>query len=122
MATSVRQDQPHIKPVTLKQQPISNRTRFLRTFIRNRVAVVGFVIILLMALGAVFAPLIAPYDPIEPHYSTRLAPPGAQFFLGSDELGRDVFSRLLYGARISLVIGFVAQTVSITIGIMFGLV
>jgi peptide/nickel transport system permease protein len=121
MATSVRHDQPRLKPVMLKQQPVSNRARFWRAFLRNRVAVIGLVIITLMVLGAVFAPLIAPYDPITPHYTTRLAPPSAQFLLGSDELGRDVLSRLLYGARISLVIGFVAQAVSITIGGTLGL-
>src|SRR5687768_1771684 len=121
MATSVRHDQPRLKPVMLKQQPISNRARFWRAFLRNRVAVIGLVIIALMVLGAVFAPLIAPHDPITPHYTARLAPPGAQFLLGSDELGRDLLSRLLYGARISLVIGFVAQAVSITIGGALGL-
>ncbi len=58
--------------------------------------------------------------PIEPHYTARLTPPSAEFLLGTDELGRDLLSRLIYGARISLVIGLVAQTVAISIGMTVG--
>ena len=75
-----------------------------------------------MIIGALLADVIAPYDPITPNYTARLAAPGAQFLLGSDELGRDIFSRLLYGARISLVIGFIAQSVSLVLGITIGMV
>lgn len=95
--------------------------RFWRAFRRNRVALAGLVIVILMGLGALLAPVIAPYDPITPNYTARLEPPGAQFLLGSDELGRDLFTRLLYGARISLVIGFVAQGLAIGIGVVLGL-
>lgn len=99
----------------------SNRSRFWVSFRRNRIAILGLIIVCLMGTGALLADVIAPYNPIEPHYSDRLVPPGSRYFLGTDELGRDIFSRLLYGARISLVIGFVAQGVSLTIGITFGL-
>lgn len=122
MATTATQGQPLAKPVELKGTPISNRTRFWRAFRRNRVAVIGLIIITLMGLSALLAPYIAPYDPIEPHYTARLAPPSAEFLLGTDELGRDLLSRLLYGARISLVIGFVAQGVAISIGVTLGLI
>jgi peptide/nickel transport system permease protein len=122
MATTVSQNQPSARPVGLKAKPVSNTRRFWRAFRRNRVALAGLVIVVLMGLGALLAPVIAPYDPIEPHYTARLQPPGAEFLLGSDELGRDLFSRLLYGARISLVIGFVAQGVAISIGIVLGLI
>ncbi|MAS37310.1 MAG: peptide ABC transporter permease [Anaerolineaceae bacterium] len=95
--------------------------RFWRSFSRNKTAMLGLVIVILMASGALLADVVAPFDPIEPHYTDRLMPPGGPYLLGTDELGRDIFSRLLYGARISLVIGLVAQGVSVTIGIVLGL-
>jgi peptide/nickel transport system permease protein len=108
--------------VDLRSMPRSNRTRFLRAYMRNRVAVLGVVIVTLMIVGAVFAPWIAPYDPNTLHVADRLTPPGAQYLLGTDEFGRDLFSRLLYGAQISLVIAFVAQAVAISIGLTLGMV
>lgn len=109
---SLTQEQAHAR---------SNRSRFWSSFRRNRIAILGLVIVSVMGIGALFAPVIAPYDPIEPHYTNLLAPPSRDFLLGTDELGRDIFSRLLFGARISLVIGFVAQGVSISIGTTLGL-
>jgi peptide/nickel transport system permease protein len=100
--------------------PVSSRSRFWAAFRRNRVAMVGLVMVALLTFAAVFAGQLAPYDPIEPHYTDVLKPPSAAFPLGTDELGRDVFSRLLYGARISLTIGFIAQGVSILIGMTMG--
>lgn len=99
----------------------SNRSRFWSSFRRNKIAILGLIIVSLMGIGAILADFIAPYDPIEPHYSDRLVGPSLEYPLGTDELGRDIFSRLLYGARISLVIGFVAQGVSLTIGTILGL-
>ena len=96
--------------------------RFIRAFIRNRVALIGLFIVLVMILSAVFASVIAPHDPNKIGPSARLSPPGVENPLGADEFGRDLFSRLLYGARISLVIAFVAQTVAISIGITLGMI
>jgi peptide/nickel transport system permease protein len=83
---------------------------------------VGGGIILLIAVLAIFAPLLAPYDPIN---SANLmyaeTPPGAQFWLGTDEQGRDIFSRMLYGARISLFIGLAVQVMNTAIGVSLGL-
>jgi peptide/nickel transport system permease protein len=112
--------QPTTKPVDLTPKGRSNTSRFLRAFARNKVALLGLVIVTLIALSAVFADVIAPYDPIEPHYRERFQSPNASFLMGSDEIGRDIFSRLLYGARISLVIGFIAQGVAVTIGVTLG--
>jgi peptide/nickel transport system permease protein len=111
----------HALPVGLSQQRVNNQSRFWIAFRRNRIAVIGLIVIICLGLLALLAPLIAPFDPIEHHIIDRLKPPSAIYLLGTDELGRDLFSRLLYGARISLVIGFVAQGVSMTIGIFFGL-
>jgi peptide/nickel transport system permease protein len=117
---STTQTAPQTAPVTGLHTRVSNRSRMWRTFRRSRVAVAGLVVVLVMILSAIFADLIAPYDPITPNYTARLQPPNAMFAFGSDELGRDLLSRLIYGARISLVIGFVAQSVAIGIGILLG--
>ena len=90
---------PRLTPFAGERAP-TGRARFWRAFRRNRVAMAGLALVVLIALGAAFANVIAPYDPIEPHYTARLKPPSAQFPLGTDELGRDLLSRLLYGARI----------------------
>jgi peptide/nickel transport system permease protein len=108
-----------IEPLPEKHQ--SNWMRFWLSFRRSRLAMVGLAIVIVMSTAALLADVIAPFDPVEPHYSDRLFPPGGAYVLGTDELGRDIFSRLLYGARISLVIGLVAQGVSVSIGIVLGL-
>jgi ABC-type dipeptide/oligopeptide/nickel transport system permease subunit len=100
----------------------TNQQRFWRAFFRNRIAMVGLVIVIIMILAALLAPYIAPHDPNKISAMNRLSPPSAEYLLGTDNFGRDIFSRLLYGAGISLVIGFTAQSVAITIGISLGLI
>ena len=87
----------------------------------NRMALVGAAIVLFMFLLALVAPLVA-RDPGAIDIANRLQPPGGTFFLGTDDLGRDVFSRILYGARISLLVGFVAVGIATLIGIFLGAV
>lgn len=82
----------------------------------------GLGIVAFMSLAAIFAPLIAPYPPEAEHIRHILEPPCADFWLGTDRLGRDVFSRLLYGGRVSLWVGFVAVGISVGIGTVLGLV
>ena len=106
---------------TLDEHRTSNLLRLWMSFRRSKTAMIGLVIVVVMSLGALLADVIAPFDPVEPHYADRLAAPGGPYILGTDELGRDILSRLLYGARISLVIGLVAQGVSVSIGIIMGL-
>ncbi|UIJ74133.1 ABC transporter permease [Aurantimonas sp. HBX-1] len=77
--------------------------------------------LLLIVLMAVFAPLIAPFDPIQMDPSKRLQPAGEMFLLGTDAYGRDLFSRIVYGARISLIVGIGAAVVSVAIGLPLGL-
>ncbi|MEP7291881.1 MAG: ABC transporter permease [Chloroflexota bacterium] len=120
MATTIQPTAPRTPTLVVPRKHISNRMRFWRAFRRNRIALIGLIIVLLVALSAIFADVLAPYNPIEPHYSERLLPPNASFALGTDELGRDLLSRLLYGARISMVIGVVAEGVAITIGVTVG--
>lgn len=90
-------------------------------FSRNRLSWVGLVLIAAIILVAIFAPLIAPYDPLEQNIVARLEPPSAEFLLGTDSYGRDVLSRLIYGTRISLTVGFVAILIAMSIGSTIGI-
>lgn len=96
--------------------------RFVRVLRRNAMFILGLVIVLGVTFAAVFAPLIAPFDPNELHLDAILKAPCSEFPLGTDRLGRDVLSRLLYGGRVSLWVGFVAVGISISIGALLGLV
>ena len=96
--------------------------RFARVLRRNAMFILGLIIVLGVTFAAVFAPLIAPFDPNELHLDAILKAPCAEFPLGTDRLGRDVLSRLLYGGRVSLWVGFVAVGISISIGALLGLV
>jgi peptide/nickel transport system permease protein len=90
-------------------------------FSRNRLSWVGLALIALIVLAAIAAPLIAPYDPLEQDIVARLNPPSAEHWLGTDTYGRDVLSRMIYAARISLFVGFVAILIAITIGSAIGI-
>jgi peptide/nickel transport system permease protein len=91
-------------------------------FTRNRLSWIGLGLLALIVLIALFAPLLAPYDPLEQNLVARLEPPSAEFWLGTDSYGRDVLSRLLYGARISLSVGFIAILIAMLIGSALGIV
>lgn len=90
--------------------------------LRNKAAVVSLVYILILLLMAVFAPFIAPYEFDEVDFVAITQPPSSTHWLGTDSLGRDVFSRLVYGARISLSVSIMAQFVIIIIGVPVGLI
>lgn len=94
---------------------------FLRRFVRHRLAMLGFGIILLLAITAIFGRVLAPYDPVGMNFGARFAPPSLTHFFGTDEFGRDIFSRILYGAAISFQVAFVAVGISGTIGVALGL-
>jgi peptide/nickel transport system permease protein len=89
---------------------------------RNPGAVAGAVVLVLMIFLAVFAPLIAPYDPIEQDSQAIRAAPSAEHLFGADNFGRDVFSRVLYGGRMSLPVGFVAVGITAVVGVALGLI
>jgi len=95
-----------------------------RRFIRHKLAVVGMVIILIFILTAIFANVLAPFDPYKQNLAPSYSNPSAEHLLGTDELGRDVFSRLLYAARISMfvtvLVNFVAETIGVFVGAISG--
>jgi peptide/nickel transport system permease protein len=93
---------------------------FWRAFARNRLAVVGGVVVIVLVLMAVMAPILSPWDPHRPDVRKILEPPSKRHWLGTDQLGRDVLSRMLYGARVSLAVGFVSVGIAAVIGVMVG--
>jgi peptide/nickel transport system permease protein len=99
----------------------SRRQDFVRAFFSNRLAVFGLVIISLFILMAIFAPLIAPYDPLAQDLEGKFAGPSLQHPFGQDELGRDILSRVIYGARISLTAGLAAVAIATSVGTIIGM-
>jgi peptide/nickel transport system permease protein len=99
----------------------------VRSLVRQPTAVFGLVVVVAVVALALAAPLIAPFSPDEQMFDGLTLegapmPPGGQFLLGTDTLGRDLFSRMLYGARTSLIIGLVANGIAVTIGLIIGIV
>ena len=109
---------------------IRERPRFaaLRSLYRRKMAFVAAIIVLVAILVAILAPLLTPYDPAQIDIISRLKPPGwrapdgSLHILGTDTLGRDVFARLVYGARVSLAVGLSAVLVAGTLGVFLGLI
>ena len=95
---------------------------FWKRFKRNKLAVIGGIIVLTLFITAIFAPLLSPYDPNSINVKHILEPPGRTHPLGTDDLGRDILSRMIWGARISLAVGFVAVGISTMVGILLGAV
>ncbi|KRE19571.1 oligopeptide ABC transporter permease [Bacillus sp. FSL P4-0322] len=106
----------------LPPKPETMLRLFCEKFFKNKLAVAGSVILLVIIFSAIFAPVIAPYTPEHQDLLKRLQPPSAEHFMGTDKFGRDIFSRVLYGARVSLLVGFVSVVGAITIGTVVGAV
>jgi peptide/nickel transport system permease protein len=93
---------------------------FLRRLRANRLAMVGAVVVAILIVVALFAPIITPHDPYAIDVEAILLPPSPSHLFGTDELGRDVFSRMVYGARVSLQVGFVAAGLATLVGVFLG--
>jgi len=91
-----------------------------KRFSRNKLSIIGVVTVLLLIATSIFAPFIAPYNPTAIDVHNVLSPPSKQHLLGTDELGRDLLSRIIWGSRVSLKVGFVAVGIAIMIGIILG--
>ncbi|OII35273.1 nickel ABC transporter permease [Curtobacterium sp. MMLR14_010] len=103
-----------------KQRRRASRSRSLRAWYRNGSLMAGIVIVGLLVLVAVLAPVIAPYDPIAQHLEQALESPSAAHWLGTDKYGRDVLSRLIWGARVDLRVGFLAVLIPFVVGSVVG--
>ena len=95
---------------------------FLRRLLNSPSGAIGLAIVLLLIFCAIFAEALAPFDPNKMGSGGRFLPPGGDYILGTDEFGRDMFSRILYGSRITLLIGAVAVGISLTIGMAVGMI
>jgi peptide/nickel transport system permease protein len=101
---------------------ISEFRRFLRVFLGRKVVIPGLIIILAVTITAIFAPLLAPYDPYLPVLDQKLQKPNPQHLLGTDSIGRDTLSRIIYGARTSLIVGVASVSIAAVIGVILGLI
>jgi peptide/nickel transport system permease protein len=113
----VQQDAAAIREVKTR----SRREDFLRAFFSNRLAVFGTAVMAVFVVMAVFAPLVAPYDPLDQNLPEKFDGPSLAHPFGQDELGRDILSRIIYGARISLTAGLAAVALATVVGTIVGL-
>lgn len=94
--------------------------RSMRALLRNKVAIVGVSVLVIWAVVALIAPIVAPYDPVAQDVYNRLSQPSREHLFGTDDMGRDVFSRVLYGARISIPSGVLIIIIELIIGSVIG--
>ena len=109
----------------LRDKPRASPTGFkslAQTLRRRRPAAIAALVLTLIALAALLAPVIAPHDPLAINTNARFAGPSANYWLGSDELGRDLFSRILFGTRVTIVVGLSAVAITFLIGVPLGLI
>ncbi|MBW8722800.1 MAG: ABC transporter permease, partial [Polaromonas sp.] len=109
-----------VLPVAVAREATPAR-RALRRLMRRRGAMLGLVIVVIFVVLALFAPWTAPYDPIATSWSAVRKPPSMQYLFGTDEIGRDVLSRVVWGARASLLAGLVSVSISMALGVPVGL-
>jgi peptide/nickel transport system permease protein len=115
-------DQPAVQTATEAPPRVNEWRRFQKVFFSRGMVVFGLVILLLMMITAIFAPLLAPYKPNQIHPVESLQTPGTKHLLGTDKLGRDTLSRLIYGTRTALEVGFATVLISSLAGIILGLI
>ncbi|MBN2040249.1 MAG: ABC transporter permease [Spirochaetes bacterium] len=100
---------------------VSEWRRFRRVFFQRKLVMFGLIVFVILIFTAVFAPLLAPHDPYRGDLANSLVPPNSDFLLGTDIQGRDTLSRLIYGTRTALLVGFVTVAIAATIGNVLGL-
>src|ERR1700724_542696 len=108
-------------PIAAADELESPARRALRRLFKRKGAVVGLVVLAIFLLLAIFAPLIAPFDPIATSWTLVRKPPSALHWFGTDELGRDVLARVIYGTRASLLAGAISVSIALSVGVPLGL-
>ncbi len=106
---------------TTEEPRLSERGEKLHLFLRNSQGMFGLVLVLLFFASAIFAPLLAPYDPNQQDIPARMSGPTVDHWAGTDQLGRDTFSRVLYGGRVALKIAAIGVSVSLFMGLLLGM-
>lgn len=122
MAIELNKEKPLIVTQTLDHPKQSVFGSFFSVFLENKAAVVGGLIILFYIFIAVFAPVLAPYHPHDISLENKLMPPSTEHWMGTDDKGRDILSRILYGSRLSMGVGFAAVIFGAFFGITLGLI
>jgi len=122
MATELNKEKPLIVTQTIDHPRQSVFGSFFSVFLENKAAVVGGLIILFYIFIAIFAPVLAPYHPHEINLDNKLTPPSIEHWMGTDDKGRDILSRILYGSRLSMGVGFAAVIFGAFFGISLGLI
>lgn len=115
-------NKPPIQPKNNEDKVQSPWVEALQSFMKNKIALVGTGIVVFFILLAIFAPFIAPQGINEQNMTNRLQAPSAEHWFGTDDFGRDIFSRVIYGARISLWVGFLAVMGSAVVGSLLGII
>lgn len=114
--SALMQTAPAASYTTAPSRPFA----FLRRLLQNRSFALGLVLVGLIVVMALLAPVIAPFDPLKINFRARMLPPGMEHWLGTDHFGRDIFSRILYGAQVSLRIGFLVALFTAVAGAVIG--
>jgi ABC-type dipeptide/oligopeptide/nickel transport system permease subunit len=105
---------------TFHEKPDNRWLDMWRSLVANRAAFVSLVLIGFLVIVAVIGPYVVPYNPIETNMANALTPPSAQHWFGTDQLGMDIFSRVIVGTRVSLVVGLLAVSIAMTVGVILG--
>ena len=111
-----------VPPDGEKLVEISQKRRMWLAFRRNKTAMFGGIMAVVIVLVAIFAPVLSPYDPLEQDAINRLSPSSPDHWLGTDDFGRDVFSRIIWGSRVSLIIGILSVLAGMLVGTAMGMV
>ena len=101
---------------------LRQRSKVFRQFFRNKKSVVGAIVLVIFALGAIFAPFLTPYEPHRQDIRNRLQAPSSDNLLGTDQFGRDILTRILFGGRLSLRVGFISVGIALAVGGVMGLI
>lgn len=112
----------HVSAPDIRESAARERREKLGAFLRNWQGVLGLILVILFIASAIFAPWLAPYDPNAMDIPARLSPPVWDHIAGTDQLGRDTFSRLLHGGRVALKIAAIGVSVSLVIGMVLGMI
>jgi peptide/nickel transport system permease protein len=107
---------------TVSPQSDGGRWQVLRLMVSRKTVLISLAVLIVLVLGAILAPYLSPYDPFRLSIVNRLKPPSGAHWFGTDDFGRDVFSRVMYGGRLSLMVGFSVVIVASVLGIFLGLV
>jgi peptide/nickel transport system permease protein len=121
MKPEIAMNQSEMTIVKKESQKLKRWKAFYKKFKRNKLALIGGYIVLFYILVAIFAPIISPQDPFKIDLVNKLQPPSFDHWMGTDDKGRDILSRLIFGSRLSLTVGFVSVFFGAAIGIILGL-